>query len=198
VQEWVSQKGVTMSIKYAVLGLLHYKDMHGYQIKDHIENNFGYMWTVNYGQIYNTLKALVDEGLITLADVVPYSSGAPHKKLYSITDKGKQDFRTWLTNSPERQMLLRDPFLMRFIFFGFGDKGDALRIIDEQIQLYEQQFIHRKRNLPRWDKQGMYVHMIAELGLNFNEMFLRWLYRVRGEIRESADKDMHMGAGALS
>jgi DNA-binding PadR family transcriptional regulator len=186
-----------MSIKYAVLGLLHYKDMHGYQIKDHIENNFGYMWTVNYGQIYNTLKALVDEGLITLANVVPSSSGAPHKKLYSITDKGKQDFRTWLTNSPERQMLLRDPFLMRFIFFGFGDKGDALRIIDEQIQFYEQQFIHRKRNLPRWDKQGMYVRMIAELGLNFNEMFLRWLYRVRGEIRESADKDLHMGAGAL-
>jgi hypothetical protein len=43
----------------------------------------------------------------------------------------------------------------------------------------------------------MYVHMIAELGLNFNEMFLRWLYRVRGEIRESADKDLHMEAGAL-
>ncbi len=197
MREWVSQKGVTMSIKYAVLGLLHYKDMHGYQIKDHIENNFGYMWTVNYGQIYNTLKALVDEGLITLANVVPSSSGAPHKKLYSITDKGKQDFRTWLTNSPEKQMLLRDPFLMRFIFFGFGDKVDALRIIDEQIQFYEQQFIHRKRNLPRWDKQGMYVRMIAELGLNFNEMFLRWLYRVRGEIRESADKDLHMEAGAL-
>ena len=55
-------EGESMSIKYAVLGLLHYKDMHGYKIKDHIEKNFGFMWTVNFGQIYNSLKALVRKG----------------------------------------------------------------------------------------------------------------------------------------
>jgi DNA-binding PadR family transcriptional regulator len=186
-----------MSIKYALLGLLHYKDMHGYQIKDHIEKNFGYMWTVNFGQIYNTLKALVDEGFITLADVVPSKNGAPHKKLYSLTDKGRKEFKNWLKSSPEKQMLLRDPFLMRFIFLSFGDKEDALKLIEEQIQLYEQQLSRRKRNLPRWEKHGLYVSMIAELGMSFNQTFLQWLYHVRDEIRDSTGKDTNIGAGSI-
>ena len=45
-------------IKYAILGLLHYTDMHGYRIKEHLERNFGHMWSINYGQIYPNLKQL--------------------------------------------------------------------------------------------------------------------------------------------
>jgi len=177
-----------MSIKYAIIGLLHYHDMHGYQIKNHIEKNFGNMWTVNYGQIYTTLKALVNDGLITLTEVVPSDVGAPHKKLYSLMDKGREDFKQWLAVSPEKQMLLRDPFLMRFIFFGFGEREDALRIIDEQIAFYNDQLERRQSYITKWDKKGLYVRQIAELGLEFNELFLKWLYRVRAEIRACTDE----------
>ena len=174
-----------MSIKYAVLGLLHYRDMHGYQIKSHIEKNFGQMWTVNYGQVYTTLKTLVDEGLIDLSDVVPSDVGAPHKKLYSLTEKGRAEFKRWLAASPEKQMLLRDPFLMRFIFFSFGEREDALRLIDEQIGFYENQLQRRQAHMAKWGDKGQYVRQIAELGLEFNELFLKWLGRVRAEISAS-------------
>lgn len=177
-----------MSIKHAIIGLLHYRDMYGYQIKSHIEKNFGNMWTVNYGQIYSTLKALVDEGLITPTEIVPSEVGAPHKKLYSLTDKGRAEFKQWLSVSPEKQMLLRDPFLMRFIFFGFGEREDALRIIDEQIAFYEHQMERRQHHIPKWDQKGLYVRQIAELGLEFNQVFLKWLYRVRAEISTCSDE----------
>jgi DNA-binding PadR family transcriptional regulator len=45
-----------MSVRYAILGLLHYRNMHGYEIKRHIERHFGHMWTINYGQIYPNLR----------------------------------------------------------------------------------------------------------------------------------------------
>lgn len=186
-----------MSVKYAILGLLHYKEMHGYQIKDHIEKNFGYMWSVNFGQIYQTLKALEEEKLITLAELAPSDGGGPHKKTYSITPGGKEEFSRWLADSPERQMLLRDPFLMRFIFFGFGEKGDALRIIDEQIRMYAEQLEYRSQNYPRWEKRGMYVRMIADLGFNFNEMYLAWLRKAREEISLSDDENATLAAAEL-
>lgn len=177
-----------MSIKYAILGLLQYRDMYGYQIKNHIEKNFGHMWTVNYGQIYTTLKTLAGSGLINPTEVVPSDMGAPHKKLYSLTDKGREKFKQWLAESPEKQMLLRDPFLMRFIFFSFGKREDALRIIDEQISFYEDQLKRRQIHIPKWDKKGLYVRQIAELGLEFNELFLRWLLRVRAEISACSEE----------
>ncbi len=186
-----------MSVRYAILGLLHYKEMHGYQIKDHIEKNFGYMWSVNFGQIYQTLKALEDEKLVAMAEFVPSDDGGPYKKRYSITPEGKVEFSRWLSDSPERQMLLRDPFLMRFIFFGFGRKADALRIIDEQILLYEQQLESRLRNRSRWEKRGMYVRMIADLGYNFNEMYLAWLRKAREEILLSNDENATLAAAEL-
>ncbi len=169
-------------IKYAILGLLHYKNMHGYRIKKHIEQNFGHMWSINYGQIYPNLKKLEQDGLIRMTQILQNDEKGPPRKLYSITEKGKKDFAAWLHASPEKSMLLRDPFLMRFVFFGFGDPERALELIDEQIALYEQQMERRRRNLKKWKKSGGYVRLMGELGVSLNEMFLQWLNRARSEI----------------
>lgn len=174
-----------MGVKYAILGLLHYTDMHGYQIKKHIEHNFGHMWTVNYGQIYPNLKKMEGEGLLRTREVA--QQGRPNKKRYSITDKGRKEFRAWLEKTPERGMLLRDPFLMRFVFFGFGDKERSLAIIEDQIRQYDLQHAKRVKNLARWQKQDVYVRLIAQLGLDLNEAMLNWLKKARQEIMQEQE-----------
>ena len=176
-----------MSVKYAILGLLHYRDMHGYRIKQHMEEHFGNMWSINYGQIYPNLKRMEEEGLVTKQEVA--RSGTPDRKLYSITRKGKEAFAEWLATDPQGTMLLRDPFLLRFVFFGFGAKERALDQVDEQIRSYEIQLEKRRKNLRRWQRQGIYVRQMGELGLLLNEMILEWLKRSREEIAASADKE---------
>ena len=162
-------------LKYAILGLLHYTDMHGYRIKEHIEQNFGHMWSINYGQIYPNLKKLHNDALIRMTEIAHNGKKGPPRKLYSITEKGKEEFAGWLKNSPEKTMLLRDPFLMKFVFFGFGDAKRSLEIIDEQIKRYKNDLVRRKNNLKRWENSGTYVRLTAELGTSLNEMFLTWL-----------------------
>ncbi len=170
-------------IQYAILGLLHYKDMHGYRIKRHIEKNFGFMWSVNYGQIYPNLKKLSDDGWIVIKKIEQNGEKGPPRKLYTITDKGREAFAEWLASAPERSMLLRDPFLMRFVFCGFGDSQRAIDLIDEQIKKYEGFLERREANLERWEKSGLYVRLISELGVELNQAFLNWLKRAREEIR---------------
>jgi DNA-binding PadR family transcriptional regulator len=173
-----------MSIKYAVLGLLHYRDMHGYEIKQHIEKDFGSMWTVNFGQIYTNLKTLVNEGCVVLTEVVPSKKGAPDKKLYSLTDKGRTEFKKWLKTTPERPALLRDTFMTRFIFFGFGEGEDALKLIDEQIRRSEQSLARRKESRSNLKKGDFYIYMARELGLSRMEVYVQWLYKVRDMIEK--------------
>lgn len=177
-----------MSIKHSILGLLHYEDMHGYRIKEHVERNFGHMWSINYGQIYQNLKKMEEDGLVEMVEVAPSENGGPLKKLYSITEKGRDEFERWLSSSPERQMLLRDPFLTRFVFFGFGDSERSLEIIEEQILSYEEQLESRRANVDRWRRHGVYVSLISELGVSFNEMYLEWLKRAREEVLRSVDE----------
>lgn len=70
-----------MSVKYTILGLLQYQDMHGYRIKELIESDFGHMWSINHGQIYQTLKKLEEEGLVALAEVSPSVNGGLTRSL---------------------------------------------------------------------------------------------------------------------
>ncbi|HEY5529221.1 MAG TPA: PadR family transcriptional regulator [Thermoleophilia bacterium] len=187
-----------MAVKHSILGLLHYKDMHGYRIKEHIEKNFGHMWSINHGQIYQSLKKMEEEGLVTMVEVAPSDNGGPNKKLYSITGRGRQEFSQWLASDPEGQMLLRDPFLTRFVFFDFGDRDRALEIIEGQIELYEEQMKRRRTVASRRKQQGSYVSLVAELGLDFNEMYVGWLKRAHKEISENKEAHGPGGVGANS
>ena len=174
-----------MSLKHSILGLLHYRDMHGYQIKKTIENHFGHMWSINYGQIYPNLKKLKDEDLVSMIEEENQGEKGPRRKMYSITDKGNRVFLEWLGTLPERGMLLRDPFLMRFVFFGFGDSERSIKIVEEQIDLYNTQLQKRRENLERWQEHDIYVRLMAELGVSMNEMLLEWLERSHREIKKS-------------
>jgi len=176
-----------MSIKYAILGLLNYSDMHGYRIKEHIEKNFGHMWSINFGQIYPNLKALEKEGLIDMLEPTPSENGGPHKKLYSITEKGIGEFARWLNEPPQKPMLIRDPFLLKFAFFGFGEEEQAIKILDEQITIFEDQLKRRQISRKRWERQSVYVRLLSELGVNQNEMYLDWLRHARNEIANSLE-----------
>jgi DNA-binding PadR family transcriptional regulator len=159
--------------------------MHGYRIKEHIEKNFGHMWSINFGQIYPGLKELKNEGLINMLELTPSENGGPHKKLYSITQKGKDEFSRWLAAPPPKTMLIRDPFLLKFAFFGFGEDERAIKIMDEQIENFEVQLKRRQVNRKRWERQGVYVRLLAELGVTQNEMYLEWLRHARSEIEKS-------------
>lgn len=174
-----------MSLKYSILGLLHYRDLHGYRIKEVLEQNFGHMWTINFGQIYPNLKKMLEEELITVEEQNRVGEKGPPRKLYSITEKGRRVFTDWLSSSPEKAMLLRDPFLMRFVFFGFGKREDALAIIEEQISQYQAQLAFREQNLQKWQQNDIYVNLMAELGVRMNQMFLEWLESARKRILES-------------
>ncbi len=174
-----------MAIRHAILGILHYRDMHGYRIKAQIEHYFGHVWSINYGQIYPSLKAMLAEGLISMTEVNQAGQRGPSRKLYSITAKGREAFADWITAAPEKSMILRDPFLMRFVFFRFGNKQRALEMIDDQIRIYAEQLKLRKEGGRRMQDRDVYVRLISELGIQQNEMFLEWLRRARTEIESS-------------
>lgn len=187
-----------MGLRYSILGLLHYRPMHGYRIKEHIERNFGHMWSINYGQIYPNLKKMHDEGLVSMIEEVCEGEKGPPRKLYSITPKGRDAFQDWLGSKPEGGIVLRDPFLMRFVFFGFGEKQTSMEIIDKQLEAWERQLAKRYANLARWERSGLYVRLMADLGVRMNEVFVEWLTQARAEIESEDSVEPALATGEIS
>jgi len=71
-----------MSVKFAMLGILAEKDLHGYELKSSFDEKVGEFWSLNYGQIYSTLDRLEKDNLVT--HDLQTQDRRPDKKIYSI------------------------------------------------------------------------------------------------------------------
>ena len=84
--------------KYAVLGLLTYAPLSGYDIRRIYDQSLGNFWSESYGAIYPILKRLEEEGLATRE--VQHQAGKPDRNVYTITELGRDELHRWLAQPP--------------------------------------------------------------------------------------------------
>ena len=77
-----------MNIENAILGLLSWKALSGYDLKKIFEDSVTLYWSGNNNEIYRSLLDLRDRGLVA-CEVQPQES-LPARKVYSITPAGMQ------------------------------------------------------------------------------------------------------------
>lgn len=99
-----------MSINYAILGILSYKSMTGYDLKKIIQDSAFMPWSGNNNQIYKALTELLDKGLVT--NVVKHQESSPTKKIYTITSEGLAALKEWVL-SPSEPSEIKKPFLIQ-------------------------------------------------------------------------------------
>jgi PadR family transcriptional regulator AphA len=113
-----------MSLKFALLGLIALKPASGYDIKRIIDRSIYFVWNVTGPQIYNTLRTLRDDGLVTGEAIAQV--GKPDKQIHSITPKGLQALQKF-ANEPVRAAITRDEVLLRIFFGNFADDEVVVR-----------------------------------------------------------------------
>ena len=69
-------------LKYALLGLLQERPMHGYEMMKALQERSHGLYTASPGSVYPTLQMLEDRGFVTVSEVEA-------KKVYSITEAGR-------------------------------------------------------------------------------------------------------------
>lgn len=130
-----------MSLQFAILGLLEYKSMTGYDLKKIFDESINNFWAASLSQIYRELGTLENKSYVV--SVVQLQRDRPDKKIYSITETGKAAFKEWLVNFPEKiSKETRDEFTLR-IFFGSNlSKKDLIkqfqRFKDEKLKNLEE------------------------------------------------------------
>lgn len=114
--------------QFALLGLLSWKPMSGYDIKKIVDIGLSHFWNENYGQIYPTLDALVNEGLATKSK--DKQSGKRKRNIYRITAAGVESFRKWL-GEPADPPSVRNELQLKFFLSGKMPNKLSLKIINE-------------------------------------------------------------------
>ena len=158
-------------LPHALIGLLARQPLHGYDLKNRLEQALGGNWEINFGQIYTTLSRLERDGLITAGAEVEDGRG---KKTYEITDLGRRELETWLAQPVEKVGSLRDEFLVKLIVRHLAGYGDTLAIIAQQRQAYLQQ-LRELTALATRKKDDPFVSLLIEGAILHLQADLRWL-----------------------
>ena len=109
---------------YAILGILTLGPQSGYDIKKFIAHSIGHFWQESYGQLYPTLKNLVQQDMAEMQ--IKKNEGKPDKKVYTITEKGRTCLKTWLTEPVTTWPLIRNELLLKLFFGQEVDKHIAI------------------------------------------------------------------------
>lgn len=174
---------VSMTIQYAILGLLSWKSFSGYELKKLFSNSSLFYWSGNNNQIYVTLLNLSKEKLVT--QEVHQQENLPAKKIYTITQKGLEELKRWTLLVPELPEI-RNAFLIKLAGAYLLSNDELVDLIQRyEEELYTALLMERekaKRNIehPNRNKREMYIwHMINQNFESFYENELKWLTLVK-------------------
>ena len=173
--------------RYAVLGMLSMGLKTGYAMKKHVGSNLGHYWSESYGQIYPTLRQLVDEGLATCTE--ERRKGKPMRNLYAITSSGRKELREWLVVPPEPQPQ-RSELLLKL---SFGDRVDSeacQKLIRDHSQQCERDLSYLSEiesallESPRKHRDQPYWLMTLRHGRAIREAELAWCNETLEHLRQ--------------
>ncbi len=120
-----------MSLKHAILGFLTYMPSTGYELKASFDSSVRHFWPADQAQIYRTLTELTKESLATV-ETVPQED-RPNKKIYHITEAGREELRRWLA-SPLPPQDHRSAELIQVFFAGQLSDDEATALFERAAQ----------------------------------------------------------------
>lgn len=134
--------------RYAILGILTLiPNSSGYDIKKLMEGSTHYFWKETFSSIYPTLQGLEKEGLV-LRQENP-SKGDRERHLYTLSVRGQEVLKEWLSQPPELEQS-RNELLLKIFF------GDVVPVSITQQHLEEYQMILK-------DKKALFLEIQAKL-----------------------------------
>jgi PadR family transcriptional regulator AphA len=127
--------------EYAMLGLLHGQPMHGYEMFQQFEGGtMGQIIHLEMSQMYAFLKKLERMKYIE-AELEPQGPRPP-RKVFHITELGRETFLGWLTEPVVRPRDIRILFLIKLYFVQQYMPEEMVALIDREVEACRQ-FLER-------------------------------------------------------
>lgn len=135
--------------KLIILGLLKNKQMHGYEIQTIIQESRIDQWAnVLSGSIYYALNKMEEDG--SIETVKEERTGARIRKIYSITEKGENEYlnllKEHLSNQPHT---LKSDFMLSLAMVDQLPKEEAVTLLSKNVhdlQELKQSWLAGKEN----------------------------------------------------
>jgi DNA-binding PadR family transcriptional regulator len=176
-----------------VLGLLSRQPMSGYDVKRILDSLSWLIGNPSFGSLYPALHALLEDGQVAV-EIQP-QPGKPDRKIYTITEAGRQTLREWVSEPIGTDASLR-AFAMRLLLARtFSQPTLRKHLVQRRSQVAEQQqaLIDAAGN-GRW-VPDLEQHLALDYGLALANAELAWLDGVLDQLNRSDQQPVAVETG---
>lgn len=183
--------------KYAVLALLSYSPMSGYDMKKFFDLSLSSFWNEEFKQIYSSLQKLQKLNLVEKKTVE--SEKKPDKHVYYITDKGREEFINWLMKTA-MELILRSEFLFKLFFGALVPIEESIEKIKTEMKRSEEHIQRLEReeevinNQYSLDEHKLYWLMVIDYGLGQERSSIQWCKKWLENLEQIRERDNKDGA----
>jgi PadR family transcriptional regulator AphA len=163
-------------IKFILLGFLNYQPLTGYDLKQSIDSSTSHFWHAHHSQIYTTLRQMEQDQLVTSVYIKEESQ--PDRRVYTITEAGKQALTDWLRQSMTEATQIKEELLVRVFFSARRDPRDVMAELRLQRQLHQEKLAAYRQitqTPPGLERDQIFWKATLDLGTRYEEMYLGWL-----------------------
>jgi DNA-binding PadR family transcriptional regulator len=157
--------------------------MSGYDIKRFLQRLSWLVDSPSFGSLYPALHALLGDGLVTVK-VVPRQDKPP-RKIYTITETGKQTLRKWVDQPATSRASLK-AFLMRLILASNLSHGGLLAHLEQRrTQVADHQLALQQTVEAIDDGVDLGDLLALDYGLTVAAAELVWLDQIQDYLSQS-------------
>jgi len=119
-----------MSLPHIILGMLRRTPKSGYDLNKELEAVIQFFWETDISRIYRSLRDMQKKGWVEFETVV--QEGSPNKKVYSLTELGRQELQHWLAE-PGKPSGSNNPFLAQLHFSGVIPVAAQIHVLEVRL-----------------------------------------------------------------
>ena len=173
-----------MAVREGILALLDEQPRHGYDLRARFEARTAELWSLNSGQVYTTLDRLERDGLVDAADDPDDGSG--RRRLYRVTDAGRQELQAWLDATSWSAEPHRDELLMKVLLVADRPEEANAVVADHRHALLAQ--LQSVRQHQRQLPNDLRSQLAADAVVARLESDLHWLDRCEERLRDRSGR----------
>jgi DNA-binding PadR family transcriptional regulator len=150
------------SSAYVVLGMLAtFGPATPYDLKRWVDDSIGYFWSFPRAQLYVEPERLARLGML----VEQREGSGRRRRVFSVTDAGRQVLRDWIRASDLAQVELRDPGLLKLFFGNVVEPADVLALARDQQAQHAARLTEYERILPQLESDPDAAFALATIRL---------------------------------
>ena len=167
-----------MSLSHAILTALLDEDLTGYALAKQFDVSLGFFWQASHQQIYRELKGLHLAGSVNVLEVPQH--GKPDKRVYSLTNQGRQMLDSWITQSTRHRGAKDELFIKLFNVGSVPVEQVTEAVAQRQVEHARKLELYRKIEARNYAspstlpdrKKGVYLSLLA--GIRQEQTALAW------------------------